>query len=200
MLRPVFGAARGYANVRPLRAGSKEAMKMTFYRITLLCLACTLSCSTATHKPTDKDTSDIISLSLQRAVVAGEIPDYHLIKDKQNIVISAEGINPNLLPQLPGIHLVLLNDQQLQEKADAEELVFFLRFRSLEIAGDQAEVILDNIQATGKRTKQMGFGGSMTIEYRKENGNWVGKVKSLTVAFDAVPAPAEHGRSAAAGA
>src|SRR5437764_1325427 len=140
-------------------------MRYISYRIALWCLACTLSCSTAAHKPTDKETAEIIRLSLQRAVVAGEIPDYHLIQDKQNILISAEGINPNLLPQLPAINLV-----------------FFLRFRSIEIAGDRAEVNLDNIQAVGKRTKQMGFGGSMTIEYRKENGNWVGEVKSLVVA------------------
>jgi len=133
-------------------------MMKTSYRITLWCLACTLSCSKAVHESTEHDTAEIIRLSLERAIVAGQIPDYHLIKDKQNIIISAEGIDPSLLPQLPGINLVILNDQQLRERADADELVFFLKFRSIEIAVDRAEVILNNTQAIGKRTKEMGFG------------------------------------------
>ena len=157
-------------------------MKKTYYKIALWCLACTLSCLTATRKPTDQDMAQIVRLTLERAIVAGEAPDYHMFKDRPPIAISAENLNPNWLPQFPGIQLTLLNQQQIQERADASPLFFYLRFRNIEVKGEQAEVVLDVVQARGKQTKEMGFGGSMTIEYRKENGGWVGEVKEKVIA------------------
>ena len=157
-------------------------MNRTFYRITLWCLAFTFGCSTAAHKRTDKDTAEIVRLTLERAIVAGEAPDYHMIKDRPPIAISSENLNPNWLPQFPGLELTLLNQQQIQERADASPLFLYLRFKSIEIKGEQAEVVLDVVQARGKQTKEMGFGGRMTIEYRKEKGKWRGEVKERIIA------------------
>ncbi|MFL6275577.1 MAG: hypothetical protein ACJ74G_10220 [Blastocatellia bacterium] len=157
-------------------------MKRMLYRITFWCLVFTFSCSTAAHKPTDKDTAEIIRLTLERAIVAGEAPDYHMIKDRPPIVISSENLNPNWLPQFPGLELTMLDQQQIQERADASPLFLYLRFRSIQIKGEQAEVVLDVVQARGKQTKEMGFGGSLTIEYRKENGKWIGEVKEKVIA------------------
>ena len=156
-------------------------MKTNFSTFLALLLAFTVSCSTAGTHSSDKDIAEIMKLALERAVVAGELPDYHLMKDKQNIAISSENINTALLPQLSGITLDVLTERQIQEKADTDERFLYLKFRSIQVKGNQAEVILDNIHAVGKSTKVMGYGGSFTIAYQKVKGNWEGKVTSYTV-------------------
>jgi len=114
-------------------------MKRALYRITLWCLACALGCSTTARKLTDKDTAEIVRLTLERAIAAGEAPDYHMMKASPPIAISSENLNPNCVPRFPGLELTLLNQQQIQERADASPLFLYLRFRSLEIKGNKQE-------------------------------------------------------------
>ena len=61
-----------------------------------------------------------------------------------------ENITPELVPNLPGINIILLTPDAIQEKADAEGDFTYLRFTSFEIQRDGVLVNLDNIWAVGK--------------------------------------------------
>ena len=79
-------------------------MKNTSISLSLLSVAVLVIACFSHPEFTDKDRLEIIRLTLERAVIAAEVPDYHLMRDKQRIILSAENITPDLVPQIPGVH------------------------------------------------------------------------------------------------
>jgi len=127
---------------------------------------------------TDGDKTEIIKLTLERAIVAKEIPDYHIIEDKENIVLSTENIDPDLVSRISGVNLTLLDPDRIQEKADREGDFLFLRFKQIQINGSRVIVSLDNTWAVSKNS-QVGYlsGGGFTIGYNRDLfGRWVGEI------------------------
>jgi len=126
---------------------------------------------------TDGDKTEIIKLTLERAIVAKEIPDYHMIEDKENMVLSTENIDPDLVSKISGVNLTLLDPDKIQEKADREGDFLFLRFKHIQINGWRVIVSLDNIWAIGKNSQSRYLsGGGFTIKYyRGLFGGWVGE-------------------------
>lgn len=60
-----------------------------------------------TFKPKDANSSkELVKRTIETAVVYGQIPDYRLINDKKNIIISSEIIDSNIFPVLPNIKLI----------------------------------------------------------------------------------------------
>ena len=99
----------------------------------------------ATH---DKD--ELVRICLEKALIEKDIPDFDLLRSYPTIVLSTENITPELVPNLPGINIILLTPDAIQEKADAEGDFTYLRFTSFEIQRDGVLVNLDNIWAVGK--------------------------------------------------
>lgn len=130
------------------------------------------------QKISDKDQAEIIKLTLERALVAKEIPDYHLIKDKENIVLSTENIDPNLVPNIPGVNLILLDPDEIQENADLEGDFLYLRFEQVKVENSKVIISLDNIWAVSQYTQGAYLsGGGFTIEYHRDFfGRWSGEV------------------------
>lgn len=127
---------------------------------------------------TDGDKTEIIKLTLERALVAKEIPDYHIIEDKENMVLSTENIDPNLVPKILGVNLTLLDPDKIQEKADREGDFLYLCFKQIQIKGSRVIVSLDNIWAVSKNS-QVAYlsGGGFTIRYYRDLfGTWVGEM------------------------
>ncbi len=126
----------------------------------------------------ERDLAEIIKLTLERAVVAKQIPDYKLIKDKDNIVLSLENINPRLVPKIPKVNLIPLQRSEIQERADRKGDFLYLRFSRLRMEGSKVIVSLDNVWAMSKQTQfKYLSGGGFTIEYRKESGRWLSDMK-----------------------
>jgi hypothetical protein len=48
------------------------------------------------------------------------MPDCDLIQDPENIVLSTANIDASLVRTLPGINLILLTREEIQNKADSE--------------------------------------------------------------------------------
>jgi len=126
---------------------------------------------------TEEDKAAIIRLTLERALIDKEIPDYDLIKDKENIVLSTENIDSNLVPKMQGINLILLASDGIQEKADREGDFLYLHFGPMEIKNSEVIVSLSNIWAVSKDSPNIYLsGGGFRIEYQKIAGKWVGGV------------------------
>jgi hypothetical protein len=124
------------------------------------------------------DKAQVVRLTIERALFAQEIPDYQLIADQSNIVLSTQNLDRAWVPQLDGINIILLDPKEIQAKADHEGDYLYLRFRELEIQKDGRIIVsLDNVWAVSKNSRLLYLsGGGFTIEYRRENGRWVGEV------------------------
>ena len=132
---------------------------------------------------TQEDRAEIIKRTLEMALIEKAIPDYKLIQDPENIVISNENIPPNSLPQLPGINLILLDSVSIQEKADIKGDFLYLQFQKIEPECNGISVSLDNVWVKSKHsTKFYLSGGGFTLLFQKKiYGEWKVEVVSLWI-------------------
>lgn len=126
----------------------------------------------------DEEWSELIGLTLERALVDQEIPDYGMLADQEQLILSTENIDPALVPEIPGVELVLLTPEEIQERADVEGDFLYLRFQQLEAASaDEATVSLANTWAVAADSEMVYLsGGGFTVEYTRGDGGWEGEV------------------------
>ena len=126
----------------------------------------------------ESDVAEIIRLSLTIALVDKQIPDYPLIKDKENIVLCTDNIDRDLVPEIDGVKLIMLDMDEIQTKADREGDFLYLRFTKLEIHNERSAVVnLDNTWMKRKGSPHMYLsGGGINISFTKESGTWTGKI------------------------
>lgn len=124
----------------------------------------------------ESDMAEVIRLSLTLALVDKEIPDYRLIKDKENIVLSTENIREDLVPEIPGVNLIVLEPDEIQRKADREGNFLYLCFSKLEVQNERNAIVhLDNVWMKSSTSRHMYLsGGGLAIAYSKDSGSWKG--------------------------
>ena len=124
------------------------------------------------------DTAQIVELALKWALVEQSIPDFGLLDDQQNIILSLENIDAEMVPQLPGINFILLSPDEIQRKADADGDFLHLSFQQFlfvpGVSDSKAEVSINNSWAVGKDSR-VGYlsGGGCTLEFHKKDGAWM---------------------------
>jgi hypothetical protein len=119
----------------------------------------------------------VINPTLEKALLNKQIPDYGLLKDKGNVVLSTENIPLNFVPKVSGVNLILLSPEQIKEKANLEGDFVFLSFGDIEANGDKISVVLTNTWVKSKDSRKVYLsGGGIFLEYRKQNGKWIGKI------------------------
>ena len=131
----------------------------------------------------ESDITEIIRLSLTIALVDKEIPDYDLIKDKENIVLCTENLE-GLVPEIDGVNLIMLDLDEIQTKADREGDFLYLRFTKLDMHfdGKGATVHLDNWWMSRRGSPyQYLSGGGLNISFIKESGTWNGRVQATWI-------------------
>jgi hypothetical protein len=127
---------------------------------------------------TRQDQADIIRLTLERALIDQEIPDYGLLKDTQDIVLSLTNFDAALVPELKDINLVVLTPEEIQAKADSEGDFLYLEFTEIKAeSATKVMVSLNNAWAVAEASK-VGYlsGGGFTVEYSKTEVGWVGEI------------------------
>lgn len=117
---------------------------------------------------------DLVKRVLEIAVVSGEIPDYNLIKDNKNIILSSENLDTNLILELDGIKFTILSPAEIKEKANKEGDLLYLKFNKIYIGDKNASISLDNTWAVSE-TSKAGYlsGGGFTVTFHKFMGSWV---------------------------
>lgn len=125
-----------------------------------------------------EDKAELVRLTLERALLDEEIPDYGLLPDPENVVLSTENVDAELVPDLPGVTLVLLTPSEIQTRADENGDFLYLRFDEISAESPQkAMVSLSNTWAVADDS-DTGYlsGGGFTIEYTKDAGDWSGEI------------------------
>lgn len=126
----------------------------------------------------DEDKVALIRLTLERALVAQEIPDYALLAEQDPIVLSTANTDPALIPQLEGVNLVLMTPEEIQAKANAVGDFPYLQFQGFTAVSDTAvEVSLGSSMAVAADSEMIYLiGGGFTIAYEKTADGWQGEV------------------------
>ncbi|MCP4415911.1 MAG: hypothetical protein GY805_04765 [Chloroflexi bacterium] len=131
-----------------------------------------------------EDVAELLRLTLDRALIAQEIPDYQLLTaDRDTIILSTENINTALVPEIAGVNLLLFSPEEIQDKANAEGDFLYLRFVEITaVSPTKALVSLDNIWITSANS-DTGYlsGGGFTIEYTKTAAGWHGEVTEMWI-------------------
>ncbi|MCP4598947.1 MAG: hypothetical protein GY847_00125 [Proteobacteria bacterium] len=130
---------------------------------------------------TRKDRADVIRLSLEHALVDQAIPDYGLIPDPTNIVLSTANIDADLAPTLPGINLILLTQDEIQDRANREGDFLYIEFTDVTVESDtRVTVSLSNTWAVSDDSETAYLsGGGFVIEFTKIADGWIGEVRSV---------------------
>lgn len=125
-----------------------------------------------------EDRAALIRLTLERALVEQEIPDYGLLPDPNNVVLSSENIDASLVPELAGTSFVVMSPEEIQEKANEEGDFLFLRFDDIAVeSADKVTVRLSNAWAVAADSGT-GYlsGGGFAIEYTRGSDGWSGEI------------------------
>lgn len=132
---------------------------------------------------TAEDQAEIIRLTLERALIDQEIPDYQLIAEQENIILSTENIDASLVPTLPGIDLILLTPEEVQARANSEGDFPFLEFSQFSARSESEATVSFNSRWAVAEDSQMGYlsGGGFSIDYQKDGGGWTGEVTSAWI-------------------
>ena len=119
------------------------------------------------------DREQLIRVVLEWALVDKNLPDYGLLPDPTDVLMSLEGLSADELPTLPGVTLTALTQAELQTKADAEGSLLRLSLENLVIAGDTAEIRIGNWWVSSStETRQFLSGGFCEAQLRKTGDQW----------------------------
>ena len=126
---------------------------------------------------TKEEKAELIKLSLELALVQKRIPDYNIIEKQYEFLLSTENITAEMVPHLEGINLALLEPKEIRERAESRgDYVYYFRFRKFETKGEKVFVYLDNVPMYAKNPTRMAFGGGITVEFQKKDGEWVSEI------------------------
>jgi hypothetical protein len=133
------------------------------------------------NAPTEAEMSELLRLTLERALIAQEIPDYEsLIAERDEIILSTENIVPALIPELAGVNLVVLTPAEIQAKANEEGDFLYLKFEEFTaVSATEARVSLNHIWMRAEDSEMVHRGGGgFVIEYTKTAAGWQGEITS----------------------
>lgn len=132
----------------------------------------------------EEDQAELIRLTLERAIVDQEIPDFQLLTEgRDEIVLSTENVDPELVPELEGVNLVLLSPEEIQARANEEGDFLYLNFQMVDVESEtQVTVSLNNIWAIAEDSDLIYLsGGGFSIEYTKTADSWSGEITELWI-------------------
>ncbi len=123
---------------------------------------------------TTDEQAEIVRRAVEWALVDGQVPDLGLLPDPQNIIVAVDGFDPALVPQVPGVTLILTTPEEVQQKANKEGDFLYLHLGELEVGKNSARIVVATRWAV-QEGSQRGYlsGGGCALEYVKESGKWV---------------------------
>ena len=139
-------------------------------------LACQTTGSVREEHPPVYATHDVIlELALTRALVDGDLPDVGLLADRHRVVLSDDHVEPEWLPDLPGIELILMSEEQIAAKANRDGDFLFVYVSDFDLAVENtARVRVQSVWAkSDDSTVIYQSGGGFTVTYERDGDNWV---------------------------
>lgn len=130
------------------------------------------------------DKTEIVRLSLERALVHREIPDYGLLVEKGNeLVLSTENIEEVSVPAVPGFELIMLSPEEIQARANDEGDFLYLHFNPLEVETPDRVSVAFGSQWAVAEDSTTGYlsGGGLQMVYERQPEGWVGQVEAVWI-------------------
>lgn len=153
------------------------------YFILILCVflsGCSVEKSDVSQIP-QNDKQEIIRMLFETSIIKQQIPDYNLILDKSNIVISYENIEKSELPTIEGVTFELVTPKQIQQKAKREGDFMHLKISTIQQDGESYFVTINNLWVYQMRHLS---GGGFEVKYTKKNGVWEEKILKMWISYD----------------
>lgn len=143
-------------------------------------------CQAAGPEPTftAEDKAEIVRLTLERALVEQEIPDYGLlIEGGQAIILSTDNIEDVALPDLPGHTIVLMAPAEIRARANAEGDFLYTRFEPFEVeTPDKVNLGFGSQWAVAENsTTAYLSGGGLQMVYERQTDGWAGEVQAVWI-------------------
>jgi len=156
-------------------------MKLSISSLLLLSLFFLTACRPAAEEEGfgAADKAELVRLTLDRALVDQEIPDYQLLADNRyELVISSENIEGVELPAVAGFELVLLSPDEIQARANEAGDFVYLSFNQFEVeTEDLVRVGLGSSFAIAEDSEMIYLiGGGFKIEYERGSDGWTGDI------------------------
>jgi hypothetical protein len=143
-------------------------------------------CQAAGQEPafTAEDKAEIVRLTLERALVDQEIPDYGLlIESGEPIILSTDNIEDVALPDLPGHSIILMTAAEIRAKANAEGDFLYTRFEPFEVERPDKVNLGFGSQWAVAEDSTSGYlsGGGLQMVYEREADGWIGEVEAVWI-------------------
>ena len=159
---------------------------MTFRKdyMFILLLFALVACQAAGQEEafSEDDKAEIVQLTLERALVEQEIPDYSLLTaGGDELILSSENIEDVDVGEVPGFDLVVLSPEEIQEKADAEGDFLYLFFNPFEEESVDRINVGFGSQWAVAQDSTTGYlsGGGLQMVYERQPEGWVGEVVAV---------------------
>jgi hypothetical protein len=152
--------------------------------IVLLLLLLLVACQAAGQEEGfgNDDKAEIVQLTLEKALVDQEIPDYTLLTaGGDELILSSENIEDVEIEDVPGIDLVVLSREEIQAKADAEGDFLYLFFNPFEEESVDRINVGFGSQWAVAQDSTAGYlsGGGWQLVYERQPDGWVGEVLAV---------------------
>ncbi len=123
------------------------------------------------------DVQAIIGQGLSHAVVDEAIPDYAMLADQDELVLSTENLPEGWTPDFP-VAITLLTPEEIQAKADAEGDFLYLHVQELTAVSDtQATLSISSTWAIAQDSDMLYLsGGGFQMEFTQSGDQWQGEV------------------------
>jgi Carboxypeptidase regulatory-like domain len=126
----------------------------------------------------DEDRAEVVRLTLAQVFSSKS----GLLEQEQRdkgVILSTSNIKPEWVKDVQGIRIRLMDQKQIQRRADREGDFLYISFPEVRVTGACIAVTVTNGPAVGKHSRMIYLsGGGYTYEYRKESGKWIGKFVS----------------------
>lgn len=150
---------------------STKAKRNLFLSLIMIVLALILF---VIFKPVSDDTKkDLIRKAIATGIVEGKLPRYSQLGNKENIVVSSENIDQELLPVISNMKFTVLRPAKIKEMGKVEVNFLYLDFSEIYFNGFFATMKLELKWANIASIP--GEGGSITVKFYNIAGKWIQK-------------------------
>lgn len=125
------------------------------------------------YKRDTNSKEELIGKTIKIALENGELPDYNIVKNYENIIVSSENLDNKNLTEVLKQKLIVMTPYEIKEKANKEGDFLYLTFKDISIDNQNASIEIENTWAISDNSKETYLsGGGIKVKFYKSFGTW----------------------------